>query len=72
MGAAGWAGIEVGRRYVDDGLAATSDDVRNVAGAMVDHAIGSLHRWLNLTIAAGAALVLFGVLVSMLGGLRRT
>ncbi|OPX07781.1 hypothetical protein [Mycobacterium sp. AT1] len=72
VGAAGWAGIEVGRRYVDDGLAATSDDVRNVAGAMVDHAIGSLHLWLNLTIAAGAALVLFGVLVSMLGGLRRT
>lgn len=72
VGAAGWAGIEVGRRYVDDGLAATSSDVRNVAGAMVDHAIGSLHLWLNLTIAAGAALVLFGVLVSMLGGLRRT
>lgn len=72
VGAAGWAGIEVGRRYVDDGLAATSDDVRNVAGAMVDHAIGSLHLWLNLTIAAGAALVLFGVLVSMVGGLRRT
>ena len=72
VGAAGWAGIEVGRRYVDDGLAATSDDARNVAGAMVDHAIGSLHLWLNLTIAAGAALVLFGVLVSMVGGLRRT
>ena len=72
VGAAGWAGIEVGRRYVDEGLAATSDDVRNVAGAMVDHAIGSLHLWLNLTIAAGAALVLFGVLVSMVGGLRRT
>lgn len=72
VGAAGWAGIEVGRRYVDDGLAATSGDVRNVAGAMVDHAIGSLHLWLNLTIAAGAALVLFGVLVSMVGGLRRT
>ena len=72
VGAAGWAGIEVGRRYVDEGLAATSADVRNVAGAMVDHAIGSLHLWLNLTIAAGAALVLFGVLVSMVGGLRRT
>lgn len=72
VGAAGWAGIEVGRRYVDEGLAATSADVRKVAGAMVDHAIGSLHLWLNLTIAAGAALVLFGVLVSMVGGLRRT
>jgi len=49
-----------------------SADVRNVASTMVDHAIGSLHLWLNLTIAAGAALVLFGVLVSMVGGLRRT
>ena len=72
VGAAGWAGIEVGRRYVDDGLAATTYDVRNVAAAMVDHAIGSLHLWLNLTLAAGAALVLLGVLVSMVGGLRRT
>ncbi|KAA0101961.1 hypothetical protein CIW49_00970 [Mycolicibacterium sp. P1-18] len=72
VGAAGWAGIEVGRRYVDDGLAATTDDVRNVAAAMVDHAIGSLHLWLNLTLAAGAALVLLGVLVSMVGGMRRT
>lgn len=71
VGAAGWAGIEVGRRYVDDGLATTTDEVRNVAAAMVDHAIGSLHLWLNLTLAAGAALVLLGVLVSMVGGLRR-
>lgn len=71
VGAAGWAGIEVGRRYVDRALAATSNDVRNVATAMVDHAIGNLHLWLNLTLAAGAALVLFGVFVSMLGGLRR-
>jgi hypothetical protein len=72
VGAAGWAGIEVGRRYVDDGLATTTDDVRNVAAAMVDHAIGSLHLWLNLTLAAGAALVLLGVLVSMVGGMRRS
>ena len=72
VGAAGWAGIEVGRRYVDDGLTTTTDEVRNVAAAMVDHAIGSLHLWLNLTLAAGAALVLLGVLVSMVGGLRRS
>lgn len=71
VGAAGWAGIEVGRRYVGDALAATSDDVRNVAAAMVDHAIGNLHLWLNLTLAAGAALVVLGVAVSMLGGLRK-
>jgi hypothetical protein len=72
VGAAGWAGIEVGRRYVNDALDRTPGDVRGVAQAMVDHAIGSLHLWLSLTLAAGAALVVLGVLVSMLGGLRRT
>lgn len=72
VGAAGWAGIEVGRRYVTNALNATTGDVRNVATAMVDHAIGSLHTWLNLTLAAGVGLVVLGVLVSMLGGLRRT
>lgn len=71
VGAAGWAAIEVGRRYVDDGLNATTAGVRDIADAVVDHAIGSLHVWLNLTLAAGGVLVLFGVFVSMLGGLRR-
>ncbi len=28
---------------------------------MVNHAEGSLHQWLNLTLAAGGALVVFGV-----------
>ena len=69
-GAAGWAGIEVGRRYVGHALDATSGEVRNLATAMVEHAIGSLHLWLNLTLAAGGALVALGVLASMLGGLR--
>jgi hypothetical protein len=71
VGAAGWAAIEIGRRYVDDGLNSTTAGVRSVADAVVDHAVGSLHTWLNLTLAAGGALVVFGVLVSMLGGLRR-
>jgi hypothetical protein len=71
VGAAGWAGIEVGRRYVNDALGKTPGDVRGVAQAMVDHAIGSMHLWLSLTLAAGAALVVLGVLASMLGGLRR-
>ena len=69
-GAAGWAAIEVGRRYLDDALNATSDEVRNLATAMVEHAIGSLHLWLNLTLAAGGALVVLGVVASTLGGLR--
>jgi hypothetical protein len=72
VGAAGWAGIEVGRRYVNDALNATTGDVRNVAAAMVDHAIGNMHLWLNLTLAAGLGLVVLGVLASMLGGLRRS
>ncbi|GLP77744.1 hypothetical protein TUM20983_48540 [Mycobacterium antarcticum] len=71
VGAAGWAGIEVGRRYVNDALNATTADVRNVAAAMVDHAVGSLHLWLNLTLAAGVGLVVLGGLASTLGGLRR-
>lgn len=72
VGASGWAAIEVGRRYVDFGMAATSSEIRNLATAMVEHAIGSLHLWLNLTLAAGGALVVLGVVVSTLGGLRKT
>jgi hypothetical protein len=71
VGAAGWAGLEVGRRHVDDALNRTTGDIRRVADAMVNHAEASMHQWLNLTLAAGGALVVFGVLVSMLGGLRR-
>jgi hypothetical protein len=71
VGAAGWAAIEVGRRRVDQALDATTGDVRNVANAMVEHAIGSMHLWLNLTLAAGGALVVLGVLASSLGGMRK-
>ena len=59
------------RRYINSALNATTGDIRQVADAMVSHAEGSLHQWLNLTLAAGGVLVVFGVLVSMLGGLRR-
>ena len=38
---------------------------------MVDQAEDGMHHWLNLTLAAGGVLVVFGVIVSMLGGLRR-
>ncbi|HVQ52081.1 MAG TPA: hypothetical protein VMS92_18720 [Mycobacterium sp.] len=71
VGAAGWAGLEVARRYVNTALDRTQGDIRQVAGAMVTHAEGSLHQWLSLTLAAGGVLVVFGVIVSMLGGLRR-
>jgi hypothetical protein len=49
----------------------TTGDIRQVADAMVGHAESSLHQWLNLTLAAGGVLVVLGVLVSMLGALRR-
>ena len=71
VGAAGWAGLEVARRYINTALDRTEGDIRQVAGAMVSHAEGSLHQWLSLTLAAGGVLVVFGVIVSMLGGLRR-
>ncbi len=71
VGAAGWAGLEVARRYVNNALNHTSGDIRQIADAMVGHAISSLHQWLNLTLGAGGILVVFGVLVAMLGSMRR-
>ncbi len=70
VGAAGWAGLEVGRRYIDDALNRTTGDIRQVADVMVDTAEASLHQWLNLTLAAGGVLVVLGILAAMLGGLR--
>ena len=72
VGAAGWAGLEVGRRWIEDALNQTTGDIRQVADVMVNTAEASLHQWLNLTLAAGGVLVVFGIVVSMLGGLRRS
>jgi hypothetical protein len=71
VGAVGWGAIEVLRGRINKGLDATNDDVRQLAAAMVNHAIGSLHGWLNVTLAAGAVLVIFGVLAAALGGLSK-
>jgi hypothetical protein len=71
VGAAGWAGIEAGRRYVDDALNRTTGDIRQVAEVMVAHAEAGLRHWLDLTLVAGAALVGLGVLVAILGGLTK-
>jgi hypothetical protein len=38
---------------------------------MVDHAVGSMHMWLNLTLAVGGALVVLGVVAAAAGGMRR-
>jgi hypothetical protein len=72
VGAAGWAGLEIGRRYLDDALSRTTGNIRTIADVMVAHAETSLHQWLNLTLAAGGVLVVFGVIVSMIGGLRKS
>lgn len=69
VGAAGWAAIEVGGRYVNDALNRTTGNIRRVADVMVGQAEGSLHWWLNLTLLAGVALVALGVLIAVLGSL---
>jgi hypothetical protein len=71
VGGGGWAGLEVARGRIGDVLNHTTGDMRRIAEVMVAQAQNSLHVWLNLTLAAGAALVVLGVLVTMVGGLWR-
>jgi hypothetical protein len=68
VGATGWAGIEEGARYVNAALNRTTGNVRQVAEVMVADAETSAREWLDLTLAAGAALVVFGVFVAIAGG----
>jgi hypothetical protein len=70
-GAAGWAGIEAGHRFLGEALDYTTGSIRQIAELMVAHAENSLHQWLNLTLAAGGVLVVLGVSVALLGGLRK-
>lgn len=72
VGAGGWSGVEVARRYLDQVLSRATGDIRRIADALADVAEGSLHLWLNLTLAAGAVLVLVGVGIAVLGGLRKS
>lgn len=69
VGAAGWAGIEVGRRYVDGALDRTTGNIREIAEVMVEHAISSMHVWLNLTLTISGGVVIIGIIVSLLSGL---
>jgi hypothetical protein len=69
VGATGWAGIEVGGRYVSKALNRTTGDIRRITEVMVDHAEAGLRHWLNLTLVAGATLAVLGVVVAVLGGL---
>ena len=72
VGATGWAAIELGRRRLGDALNHTTGDIRRIADVMVGDAESSLHHWLNLTLAAGGVVVLLGVIVAVLGGLRKS
>jgi len=71
VGAAGWAGLEVGRGRLKDALAPMSTDIRAAADAVVVTVQSSLHGWLNVTLAVGGGLVIVGVIVTLLSGLRR-
>ena len=72
VGAAGWAGIEIGRRGINDALNDTTGDIRRIADVMVGEAESSLHQWLDLTLAAGGVLVALGILAAVLGSLRKS
>ncbi len=73
VGAAGWAGLEIGRRRVEAALTNTSGDIRQIADVMVGTAIEGMHQWLNITLAVGGGLVALGVLFALLGGMvKRT
>jgi drug/metabolite transporter (DMT)-like permease len=71
VGAAGWGAIETARRRISDALNDTTGDIRRIADIMVSEAERSLHQWLDLTLAAGGALVVLGVLLALLGSLRK-
>jgi hypothetical protein len=71
VGAAGWAAIEVARRHINDVLNYATGDIRRIADVMVGEAESSLHQWLNLTLAAGGVLVVFGVFVALLANVRK-
>jgi hypothetical protein len=71
VGGGGWAAMEVGRRYIGNALNQTTGNVRTIADVMVTNAEAGLHHWLNLTLTAGGALVLFGVIVTALGAALR-
>ena len=71
VGAAGWAGIEVARRYLDQVLNQATSGIRRIVDALLDSAEADIHLWLNLTLATGAGLVLVGVATALVGGLRK-
>jgi hypothetical protein len=72
VGAAGWAAIEFGRRWLNVVLDNSSGDIRRIAEVLVGTAENSMHQWLNITLVVGGGLVIIGVIVSLLVSLART
>jgi hypothetical protein len=71
VGAAGWAGIEVAGRSVNDALDGTTGDIRRIGEVMVGHAEAGMHQWLDLALIAGVALVGLGVVVAIIGSVSK-
>jgi len=69
VGGAGWAAIELGQPQLRAALDQTSGGVRRIVEVMAAVAQGSMHQWLNVTMIAGAGLVIVGVIVTLLAGL---
>lgn len=71
VGAAGWVAVEYAQRAVTEALDGLVGNVRVVADGMVVAARAGVHEWLNVTLAAGAGLVMIGAIVALLEGLHR-
>ena len=71
VGGAGWAAIELAQPQLRSALNQTSGGVRRIADVMVQTAEDSMHQWLNVTMIAGAGLVIVGVIVTLLAGLAQ-
>ena len=69
VGGGWWAVMEIGRHSIDDAVNQTAGNAHTIAGVMVANAEAGVHHWLNLTLAAGGALVVLGVVVTILGAL---
>lgn len=69
VGGAGWAAIELAQPQLRSALDQTSGGVRRIAEVMTSTAQDSMHQWLNVTMIAGAGLVIVGVIVTLLAGL---
>lgn len=71
VGGAGWAAIELAQPRLRAELDQMSS-LRQVAEVMAGTAQDSMHEWLNVTMIAGAGLVVVGLIVTLLAGLAQS